>query len=161
MNSGDVRTTRGSVPHRLPGIARLAVALEIFLAIGALLGGGMLILSPSGHLLGMPLSLLAGTPFQSFLVPGLLLFTFIGVAPVLAAVVTARRQAIAPLAAVAVGLTLMGWITVEMVMLAGPASLAWALYLVLGTVIATVGVGWWRSGTARKTSPGGFAPGRR
>jgi hypothetical protein len=78
-------------------------------------------------------------------VPGIVLFTFVGVAPLLAAAMTVRRQAFAPIAAVAVGLTLIGWVSVEMVVLAGPGSLAWALYLVLGACIAMVGVGWWRS----------------
>jgi len=82
-------------------------------------------------------------------VPGLLLFTFVGVTPMLAAVITARRGAIAPLAALAVGVTLMGWITVEMVIFAGLTSLFWAFYLVLGTVIAAVGVAWTRTKSAR------------
>jgi hypothetical protein len=58
---------------------------------------------------------------------------------------TVRRQAFAPIAAVAVGLTLIVWVAVEMVVLAGLGSLAWALYLVLGACIAALGVGWWRS----------------
>jgi hypothetical protein len=134
-----------STPRPLPGIARLAVALEIFLGLGALFGGGALILGPDGHLLGMPTKLLAGSPFPSFLVPGIILFTFVGLAPLIAAALTVRRQALAPLAAVGVGLTLIGWVSVEMVVLAGLGSLAWALYLVLGTCIAAIGVAWWRS----------------
>jgi hypothetical protein len=129
----------------LPGIARLAAALEVFLGLGALFGGGALILGPDGQLLGMPTSLLAGSPFTSYLVPGIVLFTFVGIAPLLAAAMTLSRQAFAPIAAVAVGLTLIGWVSVEMVVLAGPGSLAWALYMVLGACIAMVGVGWWRS----------------
>jgi len=131
--------------RRLPGIARLAIALEVFLGLGALFGGGALILAPDGHLLGMPTKLLVGSPFSSFLVPGIVLFTLVGLVPVLAAAVTARRQAFAPLAAVAVGLTLIGWVSVEMVVLAGLGSLAWAFYLVLGACIAAIGVAWWRS----------------
>jgi hypothetical protein len=119
------------------------------LGIGALVGGGLFILAPDGHLIGIPLKMLAGTPFHSFLVPGLVLFTFVGVAPLVAAAITARRQAIAPLAALAVGVTLMGWITVEMVIFAGPTSLLWAFYLVLGTVIAAIGVAWWRSDSGK------------
>lgn len=134
-----------SPPRPLPGIARLAVALEIFLGVGALFGGGALILAPDGHLLGMPTTLLAGSPFPSFLVPGIILFTVVGLAPLLAAAITVRRQAFAPLAAVAVGLTLIGWVSVEMVVLAGPGSLAWALYLLLGACIAAIGIAWWRS----------------
>lgn len=140
------------LPQKLPGIARLAVALEIFLGLGALFGGGAFILAPDGHLLGMPATLLAGSPFPFYLVPGIILFTFVGVAPLLAAAVTVRRHAIAPLAAVAVGLTLIGWVSVEMVVLAGLGSLAWALYLVLGACIAAIGVAWWRSPPRRDRS---------
>src|ERR1700682_5322264 len=129
----------------LPWIARLAVALEVFLGLGALFGGGALILGPDGHLLGMPTTLLAGSPFPSYLVPGIVLFTLVGLAPLLAAALTVRGQAFAPFAAIAVGLTLIGWVCVEMVVLAGPGSLAWALYLVLGVCIAATGVAWWRS----------------
>ena len=130
--------------RRLPGIARLAVGMEVFLGIGALLGGGALMLAPDGHLLGIRASVLAGTPFTSFLVPGLCLFGFVGVGPLVAAVVALGRKSIAPLAAVAVGLTLIGWIATEMVALAGLGSLAWSFYLVLGTSIAAVGFSWWR-----------------
>jgi hypothetical protein len=145
---GQQLSTRSRSTRRLPGIARLAVGLEIFLGLGALFGGGLLILAPDGRLLGMPATLLAGTPFPSFLVPGICLFVFVGIAPLLAAAMTLRRQVIAPLAAVAVGLTLMGWMASEMVALAGLGSLAWAFYLVLGTSIAAVGLVWWRSSRA-------------
>jgi hypothetical protein len=118
----------------------LAAALETIIGVGAIFGGGLLILGPDGHLLGMPTKMLAGTPFDSFLLPGILLFSFVGVVPLGAAVLTLRGSPAAPLSAVAVGLLLVGWISVEMVMLGGPQTLAWALYLVLGTAIALVGV---------------------
>jgi hypothetical protein len=43
----------------------------------------------------------------------------------------------------------MGWITGEMVIFAGLTSLFWAFYLVLGTVIAAVGVAWRRSNSVQ------------
>ena len=82
-----------SSARSLPGIARLAVVLEVFLGLGALFGGGALILAPDGHLLGMPVKLLAGSPFPSFLVPGIILFGLIGVAPLMAALVALLNQA--------------------------------------------------------------------
>ena len=97
--------------------------------------------------------MLARTPFRSYLAPGIILFAFIGVPPLLAAVITVRRQAMAPLAAVAVGLMLIGWISGEMVMLAGVGSLLWAFYPLLGSCIAAVGVAWWRSSPSEK-APG-------
>ncbi len=44
---------------------------------------------------------LFASPFPSYLVPGIILFAFVGAVPLLAAVITVRRQAIAPPAAVA------------------------------------------------------------
>src|ERR1700693_2547302 len=141
-----VRSARQqSKPRPLPGLARLAVVLEVFLGLGALFGGGALILAPDGHLLGMPVKLLAGSPFPSFFVPGIILFSLVGVAPLVAAAITLRRQALAPLAGVAVGLTIIGWVSVKMGVRAGLGSLAWSLYLVLGASTAAIGVGWWRS----------------
>jgi hypothetical protein len=131
--------------QRLPTIARVAVVLEVFLGLGALFGGGQFIAAPDGHVLGMTTRTLAGTPFPSYLIPGIILFAFIGVGPLIAAAITVRRQAVAPLAAVAVGVTLIGWICVEMVFLAGIGSLAWAFYLVLGCCIAALGIVWWRA----------------
>ncbi len=134
----------------LPRIAWVAAVLEVFLGVGALFGGAQFIAAPDGHLLGMTTKLLAGTPFPSYLVPGIILFTCIGIGPLLAAAITVGRLAIAPLAAVAVGVTLIGWICVEMVVFAGVGSLAWALYLVLGCGIAAAGLVWWRTPTSAR-----------
>jgi hypothetical protein len=52
-----------------------------FLGVGAVFGGALLIVSPSGKLLGMPLSMLDKSPFTDFLIPGLILFVVLGLAP--------------------------------------------------------------------------------
>ena len=51
------------------------------LGIGAIGGGGALIISPTGELLEMPLSMLEKSPFNSFLVPGIILFSVLGLVP--------------------------------------------------------------------------------
>ena len=56
--------------------------LLAFLGLGALYGGGTLIISPSGELLGMPLSMLDHSPFNNFLIPGIILFVILGVVPI-------------------------------------------------------------------------------
>ncbi|MBC8084362.1 MAG: hypothetical protein H7Z21_14260 [Hymenobacter sp.] len=61
----------------------LLLILLGFLGVGALGGGALLTASPSGKLMGMPLSMLAGSPFTDFLMPGLILFIVLGVAPCL------------------------------------------------------------------------------
>lgn len=52
-----------------------------FLGAGALFGGGVLIASPSGQLIGMPLSMLDYSPFTNFLIPGIILFVVLGLVP--------------------------------------------------------------------------------
>jgi len=54
-----------------------------FLGLGAVGGGGVLIFSPSGEMMGMPLSAIDGSPFTSFLIPGILLFSLLGIFPLL------------------------------------------------------------------------------
>jgi len=52
-----------------------------FLGLGAIAGGGALIISPTGELIGMPLSMLEKSPFNSFFIPGVILFSVLGLIP--------------------------------------------------------------------------------
>ncbi len=53
-----------------------------FLGVGALGGGLLLIISPTGEMLGgLPTTILEGSPFSDFFVPGLVLFTILGLMP--------------------------------------------------------------------------------
>jgi hypothetical protein len=62
------------------------IFLLTFLGISAIGGGGALIISPSGKLLGgIPLSILKDSPFNDFLIPGIILFLVIGIFPCLVA----------------------------------------------------------------------------
>jgi hypothetical protein len=60
----------------------ILLVLLAFLGIGAVFGGGVLIISPDGSLFGMPLSLLENSPFGSFLIPGIILLTILGLMPI-------------------------------------------------------------------------------
>jgi hypothetical protein len=57
--------------------------LLAFLGLGAIGGGGVFIISPSGKLMGMPLSMLKNSPFNNFLLPGIILFSVLGFVPIL------------------------------------------------------------------------------
>ncbi|MEO8403293.1 MAG: hypothetical protein ABI480_01810 [Chitinophagaceae bacterium] len=61
----------------------ILIVLLAFLGIGAIGGGGVLIISPRGELIGMPLSMLNHSPFNSFLLPGIILVLMLGIAPLL------------------------------------------------------------------------------
>lgn len=71
--------------QRRPFIVLPLVALLVFLGIGGTVGGAMLTLAPDGSLLGMAPDWLEGSPFSNYVIPGLILFTFNGVLPLLAA----------------------------------------------------------------------------
>lgn len=58
----------------------LLCLLLLFISVGALYGGGALILKPDGSLLGMQ-PLLGKIPFPNFLVPGIILLVFNGLLP--------------------------------------------------------------------------------
>lgn len=68
------------------------IVLHIFLAIGALGGGGALILDPTGELSQLPLSLLYGSPFSNYLLPGIILVLVLGVMPLLIALGLYRKS---------------------------------------------------------------------
>lgn len=53
------------------------------LGLGAIGGGGVLIISPNGKLIGMPLSMLNESPFTDFLIPGIILFSVLGLVPIM------------------------------------------------------------------------------
>jgi hypothetical protein len=65
-------------------LRNVLIVLLAFLGISAIGGGGALILSPSGKLLGgLPLSILNHSPFPNFLIPGIILFVVLGLFPYL------------------------------------------------------------------------------
>jgi hypothetical protein len=57
------------------------VVLEVLLSIGALGGGLVLMIAPRGEIMPLPLSALAGSPFDTYFVPGLILFSVLRLGP--------------------------------------------------------------------------------
>ncbi len=76
-----------------PTTARnMFIFLLLFLGLSALGGGALLIISPSGKLLGgLPLSILVHSPFNDFLLPGIILFLVLGLSPCLLAVTLVKK----------------------------------------------------------------------
>jgi hypothetical protein len=132
-------------------LVKLAIGLEIVLGIGAIGGGIALMAGPDGEIFPLPLSALAGSPFANYFVPGMILFTVLGVGPLVAAIIAWRRQRVAPFLALAVGGALIIWIVVEIgiVGYSNKPPLQ-ALYLGLGVVITLVGTAWLRSSARMK-----------
>ena len=93
-----------------------------------------------------PVSALQGSPFETYFVPGPILFLVLGLGPLAAAVLAWRGHRLAPAAALVVGVALLIWMAVEISIVGYSGSPPLQPFnLLLGAVIT--GVGWsWRSG---------------
>ena len=129
--------------RRLTRFAVAGLVLEVVLSVGALGGGLVLIVAPRGEIMPLPLAALAGSPFETYLGPGLILFTVLGIGPLVAARLAWTRHPLAPVAAFVVGAALLIWVVVEIAIIGysnePPLQM---IYLVLGAVIAAVALGW-------------------
>jgi hypothetical protein len=124
--------------------AKTALSLEIFLSVGALGGGGALMLGSRGEIIPLPLSALKGSPFETYFAPGLILFCVLGLGPLVAAQLAWRRHPLASIAALGVGVALLIWMAVEIAIVGYSNSPPLQpFYLLLGAVITGVGLGWW------------------
>jgi hypothetical protein len=129
--------------HPLSRVAKGALALEVVLGIGALAGGLILMLAPRGEILPLPLSALAGSPFDTYFVPGLILFAVLGFGPLVAARLAWLRHPLAPTAAFIVGAGLLIWVAVEIAIIGySNEPPLQAIYGVLGVAILLVAIRW-------------------
>lgn len=95
----------------------LAVLILIFNGVSACFGGWMLITSPDGSSLGMTVSLLAHSPFSDFLIPGIVLFSSIGLFSLVSAYLIFRNVTRYSFLSILMGLILIGWIVVQAIMI--------------------------------------------
>lgn len=63
----------------------ILISLLLFQVISAFGGGLAMAIKPDGSGLGIPLSILNGSPFSNFLIPGIILCVVLGVLPLIAA----------------------------------------------------------------------------
>jgi hypothetical protein len=129
--------------QRLSRLAKAVLGLEVLLSIGAVAGGLVLMIAPRGEIMPLPISALAGSPFDTYFVPGLILFTVLGLSPLVAARLAWSRNPLAAAAAFVIGTALVTWVAVEVAIIGytnePPLQ---AIYLALGIVIGVAAVRW-------------------
>lgn len=93
---------------------------------------------PTGKTLGMDISMLEGSAFKDFLIPGIILFVFHGIGNTFAAVYSLRRGKYMNEVAIIFGLAMMIWIIVQVTII-GYGSLLQALYFSTGLIQIILG----------------------
>jgi hypothetical protein len=132
-----------SARHPLGRSAKALLLLEVLLSVGALGGGLVLIVAPRGEIMPLPLGALAGSPFETYLAPGAILFSVLGLGPLIAARLTWLRHPFAPVAAFIVGVALLVWVAVEIAIIGfSNEPPLQAVYLSLGAVITLLALSW-------------------
>jgi hypothetical protein len=95
----------------------ILLILLAFQALSGLFGGAALVLDPSGSSIRLPLSLLEGSPFGNFLIPGIILFLVLGIFPLIIFSLLRKKDNRAWFGSLVVGLALLIWIGVEIAMI--------------------------------------------
>jgi len=131
------------IPGR--GVLRAAlVALDGFTALTAIGGGIALAAGVEGD--RFPVELLAGTPFSSYVAPGLILAVVVGGSAAAATAATLRSLRRGARVSTLAGGILMGWIVGEVAILQAPEarSLVEAMYSGIGLLMVGLGIVGWR-----------------
>jgi len=116
----------------------VSIFLLFFTGITALIGGGMLIYNPSGKPLRMDTAILAGSPFDTFLIPGLILFLFIGVSCIVIAFLEIYDRTYSTKLVFYQGIVMIGWIVVQLLLIK-QFHLLQLIYLLIGVALIYIG----------------------
>jgi hypothetical protein len=138
--------------HLIPSATRvdrhpyvwLAIVLEVFTAIPAILVGVQLIADTSGASVGFPAGWIEATPFGSYLVPGLYLLLMNGLGMLAVAGLSAMRHWTAPWLTGILGAGLVIWILVQLLVMP-EFSILQAIFGIVGVVLAAISLVWLRA----------------
>ena len=117
----------------------IAIILLLFNAISALFGGWGLMSDPSGETLEMPLRFLEHSPFENFLVPGIILFITNGLFSLLFAVMALLKFMNYSWLVIFQGFILVGWLIIQIIMIRDFYGPLHVLYFSVGILLIATG----------------------
>ena len=117
----------------------IATVLLLFNAISALFGGWSLMTDPSGEHLDMPIRFLEHSPFETFLVPGIILFVTNGLFSLLFAVMALLKFMNYSWLVIFQGFILVGWLTIQIIMIREFYGPLHVLYFSIGFLLIASG----------------------
>jgi hypothetical protein len=110
-----------------------------FQGISGLFGGLALVIDPTGELLRMPIAMLEGSPFDNFLIPGIILLTILGIFPMVVFYGLRKKLNWAWTGSLMVSAALIIWIGVEIRMIGyHPEPPLQLIYGLLGLILLTL-----------------------
>lgn len=116
-------------PLLIKRIRILTIVLLIITALNALAAGFSFMVEPSGSDLGISTDYLRYSPFRNFLIPGIVLFTCIGLGSLITATALIRKFHSAPLLLITEAFLLGGWIIIQSMMIREVNWLHWVFVL--------------------------------
>ncbi len=119
-------------------VRAIAITTLAFLGVSACVGAVPLILYPYGDMLHMPVSMLAHSPFHTFLIPGIILLVANGGLSLLVLIMAVRRMHGYGWWTAFQGCVIAGWIVIQVIMLRG---LSWLHFLYLGVGLVLIASG--------------------
>ncbi len=137
---------------KVKSIRNLYLIILGFLALGAIGGGIILIIAPKGELIGIPLSEFKNIPFDNYLIPGIVLFSILGIIPLLLIIALLKK----PESKIAeqlnvfkdmhwswtysiyITFTLIGWIQIQLIFLQSSVHWLHTFYMFYAILIISV-----------------------
>jgi len=119
-------------------LAKLLGYLQIFIGASAIAGGLQLIIVPNGSEMGMSTEILSHSPFDNFLIPGITLFTVIGLGNLLGVWFSLKDKKSAGIFGSIMGATLISWMLIQIILI-GWGTWLQPFFLGMGTIELIVG----------------------
>ena len=94
----------------------ISVILLLYVGAGAIYGGLLFVFYPDGSGLGMTTEFLKNTPFDNYLIPGIILLIFNGVLPLVTIILMFSRSRYFSMLLQLQGLVLIIWLTVQLML---------------------------------------------
>jgi len=119
-------------------VYRLLFILHLFVGIGAMFGGLAAITNPQAPL-GISVEALKNSPFNNYLIPGIVLFTIIGLGNVISALMFRYKLKFQGYVSSVFSWALVIWIVVQCIMLNGVVFLH-VLFFIIGLIQAFLSI---------------------
>jgi hypothetical protein len=115
-----------------------SISLLLLTAINATVAGVLFTIDPTGHAMGMSVSYIKESPFNSYLIPGIVLLIVNGLLNFIVAYVVFKKMLFAPIWVIVQGTLLNGWIVIQVVMVKD-ISVLHIIMFTIGTILIMTG----------------------